>query len=280
MNLSDIGPYGVVAVILIIFAATGFFRGLISTTLAVVCLTLSGYSAYWMHQHADELISQWLKNPQPWLYGLTAVLAGFAVFVLSRYLLRFLIDPFNLSKTGQRIGYGFPAGVITFCIGIIFLWSSLAGVRYLGAAAELQQASFQIKNDHKQHQAWGLANQHIIPRFILAREWLDESSVGKLHSQSDPFHTSGKIKLGKILIYYHHKQSRIEMLKKHELSALLNDSVFLKLAHSDAIKKASSSDYPIGILSSKLMTEALEDATLSSKLDKLHSEDIIPALSS
>ena len=274
MNDIGIGPYGIIAIILILFAVTGFFRGLINTTLTVVCLAISGYCAYWMHQNVYQLISPWVSNPQPRLCGLIAVVAGLAAFILCRYIFRFLIEPFNVSKTGQRIGFGFPAAFITFCVGFIFIWLSLAGIRYLGSAAEVQRLGFQLKSDDEQHETWDLANQHIIPHFISTKQWLNESSLGKLHLQSDPFHTSGKIKLSKILIYYHHKQSRLEMLKKSELNPILNDAVFLELAHTEAIKDVSASDYPIGILSSKHIATALKNPKLSAELGKLSSEDI------
>ena len=279
MNVSSIGPYGIIAIVLIVFAATGFFRGLISTTMAVACLTISGYCAYWMNQNVYQLISPWIENPQPWLCGLIAAATGLAVFNFARYLFRFFIDPFNVSKTGQRIGFGFPSALITFCIGFIFLWLSLAGTRYLGSVAELQRVSFQTKNDAQQHETWDLANQHIIPHILSTKQWLNESSLGKWHLQFDPFHRSGKTKLSKLLIYYHHKKSRLEMLKKSELSPILNNAVFLELAHTEVIKEMSASNYPIGLLSSKDLAAALDDDTLSLELSKLSSKDI-DALSS
>lgn len=273
MNLSGIGTFGIIAIILFIFAATGFFRGFIRTTLGIVCLAISGYCAYWMHQNVYQLITPWMSNPQPWLCGIIAIGAGLAAFIISRYIFHFVIDPFNVSKTGQRIGFGLPAALITLAIGSVFIWLSLAGVRYLGSAAELQQTRFQISNDDEPHDTWSIANQHIIPHFITSKKWLNSSSLGSWHSGTDLFHPAGKVQLCQLLIHYHHEPSRLAMLKDARFSELVNETTFLELAHNEEIKKVSASDFPVGLLSSARVKTALTNKALSQKLTNLSSED-------
>ena len=273
MNSLGISTFGIIAIILFVFAATGFFRGFIRTTLGITCLAISGYCAYWMHQNVYQLITPWISNPQPWLCGIIAIGAGLAAFIISRYIFQFVIDPFNVSKTGQRIGFGFPAALITLAIGSAFIWLSLAGVRYLGSAAELQQTRFQISNKDEPHDTWSIANQHIIPHFISAKQWLNSTSLGSWHSGTDLFHPPGKVQLCQLLILYHHQPSRLTMLKDKMFSELLNDTAFLELAHAEETKKISASDYPVGLLSSPHVKTALTNKVLSQKLAKFSSED-------
>ena len=273
MNLSGIGTFGIIAIILFVFAATGFFRGFIRTTLGITCLAISGYCAYWMHQNVYQLITPWMSNPQPWLCGIIAIGAGLAAFIISRYIFHFVIDPFNVSKTGQSIGFGLPAALITLAIGSVFIWLSLAGVRYLGSAAELQQTRFQISNDDEPHDTWSIANQHIIPHFISAKQWLNSSSLGSWHLETDLFHSAGKVQLCQLLIHYHHEPSRLAMLKDVGLSELVNETTFLELAHAEGIKEISASDFPVGLLSSGHVKTALTNKALSQELTNLSSED-------
>lgn len=226
-----------------------------------------------MHQNVYQLITPWMSNPQPWLCGIIAIGAGLAAFIISRYIFHFVIDPFNVSKTGQSIGFGLPAALITLAIGSVFIWLSLAGVRYLGSAAELQQTRFQISNDDEPHDTWSIANQHIIPHFISAKQWLNGSSLGSWHSGTDLFHSAGKVQLCQLLIHYHHEASRLAMLKDAGFSELVNETTFLELAHAEGIKEISASDFPVGLLSSARVKTALADKALSQKLINLSSED-------
>ena len=266
MNWSDIGTYGVIGVILLIFAATGFFRGLIGTTLGILCLCIAAYCTYWVHQHAYELINPWFENPQPWLCWTAAIAAGLLVFIVCRFLFRFLIDPFNVSKTGQRIGFGFPAAVITCCIGIAFIWITLVGARYAGCVAELQHTSTATRAEQSEAGTVQITHERVLPWLITARQSLNQSSLGQWLLGTDPLHLEDRLNLSKLLVYYHHTRSRHIMLRKPEFLTIINQTAFLNLAHDPSIKEAALSDYPVSLLSSPKLTLALKDQTLQNQL--------------
>lgn len=266
MNWSDIGTYGVIGVILLIFAATGFFRGLIGTTLGILCLCIAAYCTYWVHQHAYELIAPRLENPQPWLCWTAAVAAGLLAFIVCRFLFRFLIDPFNVSKTGQRIGFGFPAALITGCMGIAFIWMTLVGVRYAGCVAELQHTSTATRAEQPEAGTVQITHERVLPWLITARQSLNQSSLGHWLLRTDPLHLEDRLNLSKLLVYYHHTRSRHTMLRKQEFLIIINQTAFLNLAHDPITKKAALSDYPVALLSSPGLTHALKDESLRGHL--------------
>ena len=268
MNWSDTGTYGVIGVILLVFAVAGFFRGLIQTTLGILCLSIAAYCAYRVHQRAYELITPWIEDPQPWLCWTVAAAAGLLAFIVCRFLFRFLIDPFNVSKTGQRIGFGFPAAVITSCVGLAFIWMCMVGVRYLGCVAELQQTSAGIRTEEPQASTPQITHERVLPWLIAARQSLDQSSLGSWHLRTDPFHLEDRLKLSRLLLYFHDTHSRHSMLTKPEFLAIINQTAFLNLAHDPNIKKTAQSDYPVALLSSKIVTLALKDEALASQLGK------------
>ncbi len=268
MNWSDIGTYGFIGAILLVFAVTGFFRGLIQTTLGILCLSIAAYCAYWVHQRAYELITPWIEDPQPWLCWTAAAATGLLAFIICRFLFRFLIDPFNVSKTGQRIGFGFPAAVITGCIGLAFIWISVVGVRYLGCVAELQQTSAGIRTEEPQANTAEITYKRVLPWLIVARQSLDQSSLGSWHLRTDPFHLDDRLKLSKLLLYFHDTHSRHSMLTTPECLVVINKKAFLDLAHNPGIKKTALSDYPVALLSSRELTLALRDEALAVQMEQ------------
>ena len=131
MNQHDIGIVGIIGIILLAFASIGFCKGLIRTLLATLCLVIAVYVAIWGQEHAHELTGSLIKNPGPWLSWSIGLITGIIAFLICRYLLHFLVDPFNSSKTGRHIGFGFPAAVITFCMGAAFIWMLPIMIRIL-----------------------------------------------------------------------------------------------------------------------------------------------------
>ena len=282
MNQHDIGIVGIIGIILLAFASIGFCKGLIRTLLATLCLVIAVYVAIWGQEHAHELTGSLIKNPGPWLSWSIGLITGIIAFLICRYLLHFLVDPFNSSKTGRHIGFGFPAAVITFCMGAAFIWLLCSGIRYGGSIAELEDVQHKIlKETEKEDQPSAHARLHryTTPVLIGAKDMLDNSPIGKWHQSTDPFHSPERIPLCKILILYHLSPSRQPMLKIDVLKALLNDATFLKLAHQKQIKEAVSSRQLSRLFSSKPVGEALVNREFLLMLQKITSKDLSPLLS-
>ena len=274
MNLQDIGIVGTVGIILLAFATVGFCKGLIRTLLAILCLVIAGYVTIWGQEHAHELTGSWVKNPGPWLSWGIGIITGLLAFILCRYLLHFLVDPFNSSKTGRRIGFGFPAALITFSLGVAFIWLLFLGIRCGGSLAEIEDTQFKLREDEDNSPTQDRIHRYTTPLLLEAKRVIDASSAGQWHQLTDPFHSPEKITLCKILILYHHTPSRHRMLKIPELNALLNQASLIDLAHRDEIIEAALSQHPGELFFAQAVSKALSNQALLVPLRKVTSDDL------
>jgi len=238
MNIPDIGATGIIVTVILAFAVIGFLKGLIRTVLAVVCLGLAGYAAFWGHEHATDLTGSWVSGSGEWMPKIIAVVTGIIVFVLCRAMLNFLVDPFNRSKAGKHIGFGLPAAFLSICAGLGILWLACAGIRYGGSLAELRLTRHQILDASPSR-----ADTYAAPLMVQAKHALDASSIGKWHRSTDPFYIPGRLTLCKVLVMYHHPQTRRDLLNNPVTNTLLNHPEFLKLAYRNDIQDLTSSGH-------------------------------------
>lgn len=259
MDLYDLGAAGAVAAVLLFFSVIGFFKGCVRSLLAILCLTAACYAGYWAHGNALELIGSLAQKAPPWMSLVIGITVGIVSYFACRYLLQFLIDPFNSSKAGQRFGFGMPAALISLCVGIASIWLILAVIRFGGSSAELKHFQQNLDGDPNDSSQASQIQQLKTPLLIKARTILDESKLGSYHLLIDPFYSNEKMALCKTLILYHHDGSRLLMLKIHELQDLLNHPGFAKLAHREQIKAYASSQKAGQLLASPLVRQALTD---------------------
>ncbi len=271
MNLHDLGATGIISAIVLALAVIGFIKGLIRTVLALVCLGIAGYAALWGHQHASDLTVPWADTPGPWLPKLTAIATGLTVFFICRHLLKFLVDPFNNSKTGARIGFGLPAAALSLCSGLLILWLACAGIRYAGSLAEIRHIQH-IALGNKEPLAGSPSNS--LPILLEAKHALDASSAGRWHSGTDPFHVPGKVRLCQLLTLYHHSRSRAAMLRDARLNPLLNHPDFLKLAYHSGITELSTTGSPKALFSSPALREATSSHSLITLVRQITENDL------
>ena len=239
MNFPDLGATGIIAAVIVALATIGFLKGLIRTVLALVCLGIAGYAALWGNEHANDLTAPWMANPGPWMPKAIAIVTGLIVFSICRYLLNFLIDPFDRSKTGKKIGFGLPAAALSLCAGLVILWLGFTGIRYGGTLAELRHTRHLVLNQGKADTA-----DYTAPLLLRAKQALDASSAGKWQRDTDPFYSPERLTLCKLLILYHHAPTREEMLRDSLLNPLLNHELFLQLAYAEEIQSLSQSGRP------------------------------------
>jgi hypothetical protein len=264
MHFQDLGATGIIGIVIVAFAVIGFFKGLIRTALAMVCLGIAGYTALWGHEHATDLTGPWINNPGPWAPKAIAVVTGLLVFFICRYLLNFLVDPFNRSSTGKRIGFGLPAALLSLCSGLAIIWFSFTGIRYSGSLAELRDTRLQILNDDSSG-----ASSYTTPLLLQAKHSLDASSVGQWHLRTDPFYTPGKLTLCQVLVIYHHPQTREKLLKDPALNRLVNHPEFLELAYRKNIKHHAVSGQPRALFAAAPITRTLAHPDFAQLLQKI-----------
>jgi len=264
MTLPDIGATGIIGIVIVAFFVIGFLKGLIRTVLAVVCLGIAGYTALWGNEHASDLTGPWLSNPGPWLPKIIAVVTGLAVFFICRYILHFLVDPFNSSKTGKRFGFGLPAAFLSLGSGLLILWIAFTGIRYAGSLAEIR---------HTRHLVLGEEETgHIAiaePMLLQAKHALDASTVGQWQRSTDPFDRPGRLTLCKLLVMYHHSQTRQKMLENPEINQVLNDPIFIKAAYDKTVTAHAKSGRPRDLYHDTAVIAALAKTSFLEALNNL-----------
>ncbi|MCP5536474.1 MAG: CvpA family protein [Akkermansiaceae bacterium] len=277
MNFQDLGATGIIVIVIAAFAVIGFLKGLIRTVLAMVCLGIAGYTALWGHEHASDLTGPWINNPGQWLPKIIALITGVVVFFICRHALKFVVDPFNQSSTGKRIGFGLPAAALSLCSGLAILWLAFTGIRYGGSIAELRHTQHKILKGTAAPvgtQPTDVTGAYATPLLLKAKHALDASSVGKWHQHTDPFYRPGKVALCQILILYHNSQTRSKMLKTPELNALLNRSDFLELAYESSIKEHATSGNPRALYSAGQIPKTLANPEFMEHLQQVSPEQL------
>jgi len=256
MNLQDLDASEIIGIavvtIILALAIVGFVKGLIRTVVALVCLGLSGYAAFWGHEHALDFTSSWSVIPSIWTPKIVALVTGVVTLITCRYLLNFLVAPLNDSKAGKQFGFGLPAAALSLCAGLALIWGGITGIRYAASLSELHDTRrMLLLEDHDEFRQTST--------FLLkAQSYLDESAIGQWQRKTDPFYASGKLALSKLLVMYHDEPTRIKLLKHPSVSHLLNHPSFIKLAYSKEIKNYAESGKPREIFNSPALKEALE----------------------
>lgn len=263
MNLQDLGATEIIGICVLALAVVGFLKGLMRTVMALVCLGIAGYAALWGNEHAHDFTASWSAIPSLWAPKIVALITGLVVFFICRYILNFLVDPFNDSKTGQRIGFGLPAAALSLCAGLILIWLGFTGIRYAASLSELRDTQRMILLDQSE------TLQQTSALILKAQRALDKSTVGLWQRSSDPFYTSGKLALSKLLVMYHHEPTRIKLLKNPQISQLLNHPQFIELAYCADLKQYAKSGKPREIFNSSALNKALSQTTFKELFGQL-----------
>ncbi len=255
MNLQDLGATEFIGIAILALAVVGFMKGLIRTVFALICLGVAGYAALWGNEHAHDFTASWSNAiPAIWLPKVVALISGLIVFFTCRYLLNFLVDPFNDSKAGKRVGFGLPAAALSLCAGLAILWLGLTGIRYAASLAELRDTQRMLLLEETNDTARQTSALLLKANFLIS-----DSAIGKWQQQTDPLYASGKLALSKLLVMYHHKPTRKALLENPATRKLLNHPTFLELAYSDEIKSYAESGKPREIFNSTSVTKALDN---------------------
>lgn len=264
MNLHDLGATEIIGICILALAVVGFLKGLIRTLLALVCLGIAGYAALWGNEHAHDFTASWSAVPAIWAPKIVAALTGLIIFFICRYLLNFLIDPFNDSKAGKRIGFGLPAAALSLCAGLLLVWLGFTGIRYAASLAELRDTQRMLLLKQTTESA-----QETSALLLKAKRIIDDSPIGQWQRSTDPLYNSGKLALSKFLVMYHHEPTRKELLKNPTISQLLNQPDFIDLAYSEEIKHYAESGKPREIFNSNAVKKSLNNTELMNQFRKI-----------
>lgn len=259
MDFQDIGITGIISILTLVVTVIGFIKGLVRTVFALICLAIAGYAAFWAHENIDS-------NTASWIPKAAAAGAGVITYFICRYILKFIVDPFESSRAGERFGSGMPAALLSLCAGLAIFWGACTGIRYRGSSDELAYTVDLLAENQKQSKrSW----------FAESQQTLDKSTIGKWQQKVDPYHQPGQLETAKLLLLYHQKKSRAALLKVDYWREIVNNQDFLDIAYQEDIKQLAETQDTAELL------EALAKSNLPAKselVSKINSRDCTQAL--
>ncbi|MEO1844751.1 MAG: CvpA family protein, partial [Akkermansiaceae bacterium] len=175
LGFSDITTSGAIGVILIVFVAFGFIKGLVRTAFTLVALTAGILAGLWGFLKGSYLIS----DPDPWMSAAVGILLGLAIFFVARALFGVLLSPVG-AKDGKANKLAIPGSLLGFLMGCAFVWFCLSGVRYIGTLEELVWLRDAIADETK-------IEKIDQPFFSKLKRGLDASGPGQFHEKFEKF---------------------------------------------------------------------------------------------
>lgn len=253
MNLQNIDASAIIAIVILAFVVIGFIKGLIRTILTLISLCISTYIAWLGFGYIQEITYNDYLIP-----AIGSLIIWVAIFILCKRIFRFIINPFNSSKTGKKIGDGKPAALFSLLAILLTVWVSLTGIRYAGAIADLRNTQSHLK---------GLPTKSRDTLVIGLQTILDNSIIGEWHLAIDPVNSKAKLAMAKIMLMYHDKPMRAKMFKTPIFDSILNNHRFLEIAYLDSIKDNTLSGDFIDIYNHELVAEVIAEEPLKSELE-------------
>ena len=136
LGFSDITISGAIGIILIVFIAFGFIKGLVRTAFTLVALTAGILAGLWGFQKGASIAGTLISDPDPWMSAAVGILLGLAIFFVARALFGVLLSPVG-TKDSKANKLAISGSLLGFLMGCAFAWFCLSGVRYIGTLAEL-----------------------------------------------------------------------------------------------------------------------------------------------
>jgi hypothetical protein len=283
LGFSDITTSGAICVILIVFVAFGFIKGLVRTAFTLVALTAGILAGLWGFQKGASIAGTLISDPDPWMSAAVGILLGLAIFFVARALFGVLLSPVG-AKDGKANKLAIPGSLLGFLMGCAFAWFCLSGIRYIGTLAELGWLRAAIADETK-------IEKIDQPFFSKLKRGLDTSGPGQFHEKFDFLNDRARANLAKLTVLVDSKLAvtraaidkdvREAVLQEGINAMLLKQSVDLKsyidsgqfshLLHSKVIKEASQDEEVSATLANIDIEKAL--GLLEEKKDKDDEED-------
>lgn len=222
MNLQDIDISIIIGILILIFVVIGFIKGLIKILITILSLSISGYIA-WLSFGYLQIIAY----NESYIPTIASGIIWIIAFAFCIRILKFIINPFNSSKAGDKFGFGLPAALLSLLTIILTTFLSFTLIRYIGSIADLRNTKNFLEGTPTQ------ARDKVI---ISIKKSLDSSKVGQWHATIDPINSKAKLSMAKIMLMYHDKPMRAKMLNAPVFDSIINNHLFLEIAYKDDLK--------------------------------------------
>ncbi len=271
LGFSDITTSGAIGVILIVFVAFGFIKGLVRTAFTLVALTAGILAGLWGFLKGSYLIS----DPDPWMSAAVGILLGLAIFFVARALFGVLLSPVG-AKDGKANKLAIPGSLLGFLMGCAFVWFCLSGVRYIGTLEELVWLRDAIADETK-------IEKIDQPFFSKLKRGLDASGPGQFHEKFEKFdllNDRARANLAKLTVLVDSKLAVTRAaIDKDVREAVLQEGInAMLLKQSVHLKSYIDSGQFSHLLHSKVIKEASQDEEVSATLANIDIEKALGLL--
>ena len=253
MNFQNLDASVIITLVILAFVVIGFVKGLIQIILTLIALCAATYCAWLGYDFIQVITYNDSLIPTIGSFIIWAV-----VFILCQKILRFIINPFNASKTGKTVGFGKPAAIISFFAVIAVTWVALTSVRYAGSIAELRDTQNYLKGQPVKSRDAAI---------IGLKSILDNSIIGHWQAMSDPINSPSKLAMSKIMLMYHDRPMRARMLEAPVFDSILKNHSFLEIAYLDDLKNISINGQYTALYHHPVIKEVVQDTSLISELE-------------
>lgn len=192
LNIPDIGFSGLTAFVVFVTTVIGFIKGMVRMLLSLIALLLGLLGAYWGFSRGGAMLGDFFPTVPSWLPAVTGVVVGFALFLVTRILLKTLLKPIKL-KDGKRKNLGGLGGLIGIGTGCIIAFFSLSSLRYLGTVAEVNRLDSAIGDK-------AIKEDVPVSPFITIKNLIDGCKPGQLHAKIDFFNDAPTAQLAKLKV--------------------------------------------------------------------------------
>lgn len=192
MNLENLDATALLAIVLVVFAVLGFIKTAVSIFFTFIALAAGALAAIWGYNNGFTIASYVVDHVEPWMATVVAAIAFAGAYTLVKKFLNLLIGRGGEGSQARTLGFGLPGLLLGLGTGSTLLYGLLSGIRYGGTIAEL---------GHLQDYVTGKIQQSAdSPALARLKQWVDNSTVGRLHQHIDLFNDQREAQLAKIAV--------------------------------------------------------------------------------
>lgn len=196
-DMDSLAPNTIIGIVLALFAILGFLKNFAKFFFNLIALGIGALAGLWGYNNGFTLAKKVVTQPEPWM----PMVIGIGAFVLAvlfvRTILNFLSGKSNDESQARTGGFGVPGGMFGLLLGGGIAYFMLTGVRYAGTMSELGRLRDQLAGKMEE------AGEE--PFFIKAKEWIDESEIGKWHQKFDFINDQARTNLAKLAVVNENK---------------------------------------------------------------------------
>lgn len=258
--IGEIGIVGGLILIVISFCIIGFIKGLVKTLMALITLSVSGFTSWWGYNHGSSQVKHYIPEAPEFTNIICSVVGGGLVFYLFYKIFHFIVNPFDGDDDGKKKwNFGFPAASVSFLFALCFVYFVINRMR---TTEELDKM--------KAMMAHGIENapaREGIHKFII--ENLQSSTIGQFIFQNDPLWEQNRAKIAKLAII-HVKSGAQSLAENPQASEILTHPDFLEwISKNSDIAATIEAGDPSALWNSGALEQLLDHPKLSDLLKNL-----------